>query len=389
MFGGAAAAAADETSAVWTRMYQRADSLQQKRQVMMNIIEQDNRDLTPVLRDALADQLSALRETQDTTEKQRQRELMKMIVAELGELKARDTAELVWEVVQAAEDAVLRGEAVKALGKMNARQYGEQMAMMLRNLNFGDAQQNLREREILAYHLVRTLKRLQEPEAFSPLFFASQGWYSGRSQVKQEAREALKVVVDDPTEQLRSIVRNNTDYTLKLAALQAEANSDAPAAGKAQVAAAALDEGLSLNPENVQERQQLKNLRMEALRVMRDKPFPEEHELLENMQAMVNGYRTDRIYDMDEMLTLLETMGTYAREDVAKLLNNFLLYLTERRNSGLQMSLRLAKQTIQSLASTQQEIAQEGLTTVTISDEWEGSVQREAEAALERLRSNG
>jgi hypothetical protein len=388
LFGGVAALTADETSAVWTRLYQRAESLEQKRQIMMNIVEQDNRDLEPVLREALAEQLSALRNTRDTTEKERQRELMKMIVKELGDLKARSATELTWEVVQAAEDPLLRGEAVIALGRMNASEYGGQMATMLRNLNFnyGDIQ-NQRANEILAYSLVLALKQMRIAEGFEPLFFASQGWYSGRSGVKQAAKEALTVVVDDPTEQLLSIVRNNTDYTLKLAAVEAEESSSAPPAGKARVAAAALDEGLTINPENVRERQQLKDLRMEALRVLRGKPFPEDLELLENMSSMITDYQRDRLYETDEMLTLLETMGSYQREGAAQALNDFLIYQTERRNDGVTMSLRIAKQTIQSLAATGREIAQEGLTLVTVSTEWEGSVKREAEAALERLNS--
>jgi hypothetical protein len=86
------------------------------------------------------------------------------------------------------------------------------------------------------------------------------------------------------------------------------------------------------------------------------------------------------------MLTLLETMGSYRRSDVAQALNQFLIYLTERRNDGLTISLRIAKQTINSLAATGQEIAMEGLTMVTVSTEWEGTVKRAAEEALENLR---
>jgi hypothetical protein len=385
--GGPGLLAADEVSAMWTRLYQRADSLEQKRQIMMSIVEQENRDLVPVLQEALKEQVGNLRETADTTEKRYQRELLKMVVEKLGDLKARQTAELVWELVNAAEDPLLRGEAVMALGRMGARQYGERMALMLRNLNFNfDDIQNQRANEILAYSLVVALKRMQIPEAFSPLFFASRGWYSGRSRVKQMAEEALQVVVDDPSDQLQEIVRNNTDFRLKLAALEEERRSDAPPANKARVAAAALDEGLSINPETITERQQLKNLRLEALRILRGKPFPEETGLMENMQSMLTDYRTDRLYEQDEMLTLLETMGSYRRSDVAQALNQFLIYLTERRNDGLTISLRIAKQTINSLAATGQEIAMEGLTMVTVSTEWEGTVKRAAEEALENLR---
>jgi hypothetical protein len=102
---------------------------------------------------------------------------------------------------------------------------------------------------------------------------------------------------------------------------------------------------------------------------------------------MITDYQRDRLYETDEMLTLLETMGSYQREGAAQALNDFLIYQTERRNDGVTMSLRIAKQTIQSLAATGREIAQEGLTLVTVSTEWEGSVKREAEAALERLNS--
>jgi hypothetical protein len=195
--------AQNEVSAVWSRLYSRASTLNQKKQILINIVEQHSRDMIPVLQKALIERIDDLRNPKSTTEREQAMELAKMVVKELGRLKASDTSRYVWEVVQSAEDPFLKGEAILALGKMGAREYAQELAMMLRNSNFNyDQLKNQRKNEIIAYSLVLALERMKHPAGYKPLFFASTGWYSGESMVKEKAKEALTVVVEDPTDQL-------------------------------------------------------------------------------------------------------------------------------------------------------------------------------------------
>ncbi len=385
---GSQFAAANEVAAIWTRLYERARTLEQKQKIMMNIVEQHSRDMIPVLTEALDEEVRTFRNTADITEKSQKNELMKMVVKELGRLKARDAASIVWETVETVEEPLLKGEAITALGSMGARQYAEEMAMMLRNINFNyDEIENQRKNEIIAYSLVMALGRLKSEVGYAPVFFASQGWYSGQSQVKQLAERVLQQMVDDPTEQLLTILLENPEYELKLAALRAAEESAAPETGKARVAAAALNEGLKYSPKNQNEKRQLKTLRMNALRMLRKYPQPESETLISDMAQMLRLYRVDRVFAEDEMITLLEAMGTYTGEEVARPLADLMAYYNERREFTPPDSYRIVRALIQAIGDVGHIAGLEELTIITISEYWEGSIQREAQAAIDQIQA--
>lgn len=385
---GSQFAVANEVAAMWTRLYERARTLDQKQQIMMNIVEQHSRDVIPVLTDALDEEVRTFRNTANVTEAAQKIELMEMVVQELGRLKAREAMPVVWETVQIVEDPILKAEAIMALGSMGARQYAEDMAMMLRNINFNyDDIQNQRKNEIIAYALVTALGRLGEAVGYEPVFFASQGWYSGARQVKAQAEKVLQQIVDDPSDQLLQILRTNDDFELKLAALQAAERSDAPEIAKAEIAAAAIDEGLNYSPKNKSESRELKTLRLNALEMLKKYPQPEDERLIQNLSSMLQMYRTNRLLDEDEMLPLLEAMGTFTGEDVARPLSELLGYYNQRREVAPPDSYRIVRAVIQALGNVGHLAGIEELTIVTISNYWENSIQREAQASINKIQA--
>ncbi|MCK5200627.1 MAG: PBS lyase, partial [Spirochaetales bacterium] len=150
----AAALPANEVSAVWTRLFRRASTLSQKSNIMANIVEQHNRDMIPVLMEALEEQVGELEISGDVTARLNTAEYTKMVVKELGRLKASDAAPYLWQIVEAVEEPFLKGEAIIALGKVGARQYTVELNMMLRNLNFNFGNiQDQRGNEIVAFSL--------------------------------------------------------------------------------------------------------------------------------------------------------------------------------------------------------------------------------------------
>lgn len=380
-----ACAGANEVSAVWSRLYSRATTLDHKIQIMQSIVEQHDRDMVPVLSAALDEQVRNLNNLGNTTERGRSTELTLMIVKELGRLKAMEAAGYTWELIGSVDVPILKGEALIALGKMGARQYAQPMAMMLRNINFnyGDLQEQ-RDNEILAFALVLALERLKETVAYEPLFFASTGWYSSRSGVKERAAEALVQITDDPTDELARIMEQSERYAVKEAALAAGLRSNAEDQSKAELAAFALSEGLRYTPKDGIEKRELKSLRLAALRALGQSSY-KAPEALQSMESMVLGYQTGRLFEEDEMLLLLETMGSYRDDETARVVASFLMYQTERREVRASDSLRIAKATIQALGAIGRPAGFEALTMVSISSFWEGSVQREARAALEKL----
>ncbi len=381
-----ASVSANEVSAVWARLYKRAGSLSQKYNIMVNIVEQHDRDMVPVLEQALSEQVLNMRNTGDVTNRMENNNLTKLVVKELGRLKDRDAAPLLWEVVDNTDDPFLKGEAIIALGRVGARDYVNKLNLMLRNLNmnYGNIQDQ-RKNEIVAYALVIALEKLKSPDSFTPLFFAANGWYSAKSGVKKRAKEALKVIVDDPTDQLITIIKDTKEYNLKLSALEAGEESNASDENKSLLAVTALDQGLSHSPQNVVEKTQLKSLRIKAL-VILEKSSSKPESAVPLMNSILIGYRTERLYEEDEMIQVFRTLGTYHSDSSAKALSDFLEYFTDRKESGGRVSFRLAKSVVMAMGNNGNKICFEELTRVQYSDSWENSIKREAKNALSKIK---
>ncbi|MEA1911057.1 MAG: PBS lyase [Spirochaetota bacterium] len=377
---------ANEVSAVWTRLFRRAVSLSQKSNIMENIVEQHSRDMVPVLIEALEEQVGNLENSGDVTARLQSAEYTKMIVKELGRLKANEASSYIWQVVEGADDPFLKGEAIIALGKVGARQYTNKLNLLLRNLNFnlGDIQDQ-RKNEIVAFSLVIALERLKQPESYSPMFFASTGWYSSRSTVRAKAQESMLTLLDDPTEQLMQIMKDSKAYDIKLAALDAGYKSRANDENKAALAVLALQEGLQASPMNPTEKIQLKSLRVLALNVLELVSVKPE-EAVPYMNRMLILYRTDRLFEIDEMVDLFEAFGTFSSDESVKAQTEFLAYLTDRKESGRVIDLRISKSSIIAIGNTKNSLGFEELTNVQYSDSWENSVKREAKAALAKLK---
>ncbi len=386
LFMVASVVSADEVSAVWTRLFRRASSLSQKSNIMVNIVEQHSRDMVPVLMEALDEQVGNLKNSGDVTARLQASEYTKMIIKELGRLKANEAAPFIIQIVENVDEPFLKGEAIIALGKIGASQYTNKLNLMLRNINFnlGDIQDQ-RKNEIVAYSLVLALERLKQPESYSPLFFASTGWYSSGSGVRAKAGEAMLNILDDPTEQLMNILLENKAYDIKLAALSAGSKSRASDENKSALAVSALKEGLLASPKNPTEKIQLKSLRVLALNILESSPSKPE-EAISYMAKMLVQYRTDRLYDIDEMVDLFEAFGTFSSDESVKAQTEFLAYLTDRKESGRVIDLRISKSSIIAIGNTANPLGFEQLTNVEYSDSWENSVKREAKNALSKLK---
>ena len=376
---------ANEVSAVWERLYRRAGSFNQKYNIMVNIVEQHDKAMIPVLEEALQEQVSLMHGKKTVTDKMKSDQFTKLVVKELGRLKDREAAPLIWDVAENIDDPIVKGEAIIALGRIGAKDYTAKLNLMLRNINMNYGSiQDQRKNEIIAYALVMALEKLKSPDSYSPLFFAANGWYSGKSGVKQKAAKALLNIVDDPTDQLLDIIKTSKDYSIKLAGLEAGEKSGASAENKALLEVAALDQGLTNSPQNAVEKQQLKMLRLKAL-VMLENGDSKPDSAAPLINTMLIRYRTERLLDEDEMIQVFETAGTFHSDSVAKALSDFLSYFTDRKESGGSVSLRLAKSVIIAMGNNGNKICFEELVRVQYSDSWEGSVKREAKNAVEKL----
>lgn len=372
----------NEVSAVWTRLYRRARTIEHKYSIMMNIVEQDNREFTPLLTEALDELFRTRGNVTSLLEARRFDELMRVIVKELGELKTRDSADLVFRLMRATEDPLLKAEALVTLGKLRAVDYLGEIVLILRNLNFnfipgeGD-----RANEIIAYGAIIALEKMKEPEGFEQLFFASMGWYSPGSQVRKRAKLAMVTIVDDPSDLLIGIMSRESSFAIKLAVLEAEDRSTASDEGKLRVAKLALSEGLVHKTSDAVENRFLSRLRLFSCEMMRDYKFDDD----EAVELLEEVFYKD--FEINEVLTALEALGSNSGDVSATALAKILKFQNDRQSHGLTAEdYRVVKGTIHALGNTKNPIGFEELTRVEYSD-WVGEVIREAKAALEMLNN--
>ncbi len=376
---------AGEVATVWSRLYKRAQSLSQKYEIMLTIVEQHDRDTAPVLMDALSELVLGERNLVDQNERSLNAELERIIIRELGNLKASESASTVMTIVKDTKDNFLRGEALVALGKMGAREYSGDIAMILRNLNSGITKiQNKQEEETVVKGCVSALERMKSPVGFEPVFFASVGRYA--REIRLLAQEALVHIIEDPSAMLVEIVEKDGSLEVKYQALLAGKRSKAGPEGKNSVALAALKASLLADEKSQADKNVLKQMRIDALGLMRDTGIQSDDNVV-YMEQMISNWRKYRLYSEDEMLAILDSLGAQRGDLSAGTLAAFLKYQTEQRESGrTPESLRIVKATISAMARTGNPKNIEELTVVTYAPSWEADVKREAKKALDALK---
>ena len=304
---------ADEKSAVWERIYNYSVNDEMRYSVLLNIRELHDTQFGNLLTQALTDLVSRQIELGNTNEVEIKVRLATGIIEELASLKEIGAADQIFQVFKSTQRyPFLKAEAAMALGQIRATDYVPDLVRALSDLNVTPVRDKASEQEILAFGLVQALASMKAAEGYEPVFFASIGWYGPQRKVKETARAMLKTMVDDPTASLLKILQGQPTPVNKLYALQAEDDSKAPAAGKSQVALAALEDGVRVVPQNIVESTQWGELRKKALAMLvgsRDKS-PAAAPLLRQQ------YKTAALArDTSEILSVLQALGVNGTPD--------------------------------------------------------------------------
>ena len=349
---------------------------------MQNITPLDDRSLEPFLSESLDDlvsgDLSQYRENPATYDDWEI--LTRSIIRELGEIKGQSSIDTIWSVAETAEVPLLKSEALIALGQMRAVDYAPEIAMILRNLNF-NVRGDKESAEIEAYGAVVALEKMKDEIGFEPLFYASIGWYSDR--VSSLASEAILTLSDDPTVQLIRIMQDDSDYNQKRKALSVSQETNASASGKTEVAIAALREGLKYAEQDFSLRNQLANLRKDAIAVLisNDVSHPEAPGLLNG--AINEG-------DMDEKLFAIQALGLDKGDEAAGILSERLDFYNTRQRNGLAINsdeLTIVRQLIFALGESGNEKGLEPLSEMSYLD-YTPAIVRQANNAIEKIGGN-
>lgn len=304
---------ADEKSAVWERIYRLAVNDDMRYSVMLNIRELHDRQFGTLLTDALTDLVSRRIELGDNNQVEAKVRLATAIVQELGDLKEVGAADQVYQVYKEITNyPFLKSEAAMALGKMRATDYVPFLARDLSDIDLQPDRDRAVAQEIVAFGLVQALATMKDDRGYEPVFFASIGWYSPQRKVKETARAMLKTMVDDPTESLLKILKGQPTPVNKLKALEAEDESRATNAGKAKVALAALEDGVTVVPANIVEGTQWGDLRKKAMTMLlRARDKSPEAVVLYRQQYKTAGLARDT----SEILSLLQLLGVNGTPD--------------------------------------------------------------------------
>lgn len=370
----------DEVSAIWSRLYGRAHGYKDRIMIMNGLVEIDDPAIVPFLGSSL-EELNDLRQNDmSVTERTDFRELTKLVVRRLGEFRAAEYSDLIFDVFNNEDDTYLRAEAALALGRTVNPEYADDISIFLRNLNLNiGAQADDKDSEVLALASILALERLKQPVGFNPLFFASIGWYSRLSDVREQATRVLDSLVDDPTEILEDLVRLETVYSVKLEALEAEARSRAPASGKAEVATEALRQGLINVPKKAPDQRMLGRIRQRSMEILIEYET-NSPAAIPYLEEIITG-----VFDINEQLTAITVLQTDGSDEAVLALIRFLKRQNDRRMAGLNPAdYRIVRATIQSLGVIGNRIAYEELAAAKISD-WPAVIVKDADAALKAL----
>ncbi len=369
----AAVAFADETAEVYQMLFKQAEGLPQRYAAALALVQLGDKTTAPILSDALQD-LLLTQKSYSPLDQDLYGRTVRILAQALGDYKYVDAAPFLWDAAQSVEDPLARAEAIMALGKMRALDYVERIALKLRDLNLQPTQ-DPDSGEKLAYACIVALDKFKDVRGFSPVFFATDAWYSQR--VRQQAVQTLPGIAADPTDPIEAIIESESPDR-KIRALRAEASSKATDSRKIETAVLALGLAHQKVPRDKEEAKLFSDLRKLALRTLSANkasgPDP--------VDGCVASY--EKGFDDEERLLALSALGANGSDPAATALSAIILKLNEDQKAGIadETRNRMAKAAIENCAIAKNKIDRTALLSVTFNEKWSGGILLAAQAAL-------
>lgn len=373
----ASSAFSDEAARVYGRILAEAGSVQEKYAAATAASAVDDPDLAPYLADALDWTLGVRSNVKPGPDRETYEQLTRILLKRLGEARYANAAASAMRAVDDSPDPLTRAEALIALGSMRATEYAERVSLLLRDLNAAPTADKAAGEQV-AFGCVIALERMRSPVGFAPLFFASEGWYSRR--VREQAERSLALVLADPSEAVSALLRVETPPRM-LRALALELRSQAPAAGKAAVAALALGRGIAYVPRNRVEQGQLSELRVVAMNALAAAGPGDGSAAPDIAEAY-------RIGPTDERLVAMKALGAEKSSASAAALRDIIIDLNSAQKAGLVDETRnaLMKAALQNAAVNAGKELAPAVQAVLINDGWSSGVLTLASAAQKALQ---
>lgn len=377
LLAAASTASADDTLAALIGLYKEKTDITQRYDIMRAIVGRSDPSTVSFMIESL-DELNQMGVLPDKKGEEVRKNLKKLLVQSLGDMKADKAGPIIYRTVKDADDPYLKGEAIHSLGKIGDAAYAEEIALILKGVNTYRGS-DISADEAVAYGCIKALDLLKDPVGYFPVFFSLSAGYSRR--IQDAARSALNSMVEDPSDILRSLVVNEPSLTLKVEGLAAVGASKAPREKKVTVAATALRIGLALKPANAEEAGILRELRVRALQLCIDMGYtnPQAIALIEQILYLNT--------DDNEKMFAVEALKSMKGEDSALALTRYLAYQNGRQEAGVkERDNKLIISTVRALGASNSRAGLQELLRVKYSG-YTPAVMREADKAIEKIKN--
>ena len=377
VFAVAAMGLADETTEIYQMLYKQAAGLQQKYNAAVNLVGLEDKATAPILAQALEELLLAQSVYSLPSEQDLYGHTLRILAQALGDYKYIPAAPFLWDVARYVPDALAKGEAMIAIGKMRALDYVERVSLKLRDLNnMPPADSDSGEK--VAYSTIIALEKFKDVRGFSSVFFATDAWYSQR--VRQQAVKSLPGICDDPTDAIIEIMKFETPVR-RLRALQAEADSKAAESRKIEAAVFALNLGHLKVPIDKREARAFGEYRKLALRMLT------AYKAVGT--APIDGCNAsyERGFDDEERLLALQALGANGSDPAAMALGDIITKLNENQKDGVadETRNRMARAAIENCAVAKNRIVRTVLLAVSSNNTWSNGIILAAQNAIKAL----
>lgn len=368
---------ANDAIRVYGRILGDVTTVQQKYAVATSMVAINDPEAAQYFSDALDWALSSRSAIRSSSDRETYERLTRLLLKSLGEWKYTNAAESAARAVDDSPDALTKAEALIALGNMRAVEYAEKISLLLRDLN-NQPTADPDAGEKIAFGCVLALERLKSPVGFSPLFFASEAWYSKR--VKDQAARSLPLLLDDPSDAVSELIRLETPPRM-IKAFDLELKSAAPAASKKRVAAFALSMGIKNSPRNRTEQNQLSELRVKAMNALAASGAGDGSTASDLAEAY-------RIGPTDERLVALKAMGADKSTQAALALKDIIIQLNSDQLAGVVDDTKnsLMRAALQNATISANKELLSAIDLVLINSGWSGGILNLASAAKKALQ---
>ncbi|MCL2706121.1 MAG: HEAT repeat domain-containing protein [Spirochaetaceae bacterium] len=372
-----------QSAEMWLGLYDRIDTLEYKYSILQNVVDTEDRGLIPLFQKALDDTNLIVQSSLDNSDKKFFDEIQKISIKKLGDFKVIEAEEAIFRAYQHTNIILIQTESIVALGKMGSVRYLDDFIITLRNINMRtEGNTNMSDNEAIASALITYFENVKDEKSYEAVFYASTGWYSSRSGIKERAKNALKLISDDPSSILKNIIEKDPSFSNKILALSTENESSASSQQKSELAVAALNEGIRHITSSVAESMELLTLRLLACNMLSESSY----------KALAAVPYLERIlfdnYDVSEKLTVIETLGTFKNNEAVATLTTYLKDQNKKQADGMSpfIDRRTVIATINALGNSENSAAQEELIIVTTIPTWSTAVIQAARTALEKLK---